>query len=78
MDHIIWFTFQVVTITEKQIRLTLQLGTGTEKQLQNRYGRCNSDSRDDPPWSYFEMLRNYFPTKFGNDMPFRLHPGMIS
>ena len=43
------FTFQVVTGTEKQIRLTFQLGTGTEKQLQNRYGRYNSYSRNDPP-----------------------------
>ena len=45
------FTFQVVTGTEKQIRVTFQLGTGTEKQLQNRYGRYNSYSRNDPPWS---------------------------
>ena len=41
--------FQVVTGTEKQIRVTFQLGTGTGKQLQNRYGRYNSYSRNDPP-----------------------------
>ena len=48
------FTFQVVTGTEKQIRVTFQLGTGTEKQLQNRYGRYNSYSRNDPPWSLLD------------------------
>ena len=60
-------TLQVVTVTEKQIRLTLQLVTVTEKQLQNRYGRYNSYSRNDPPWSGSYHEQEFIATRSTED-----------
>ena len=48
-------TVTVTVVTEKQ----LQLGTVSEKQLQNRYGRYNIYSRNDPPWIESEIYLQF-------------------